>query len=658
MRGVHTLAAVLFAWRAAEPGAADDLQPIRHNNPGLVVDLGVGLWALPLPMDYDGDGDWDMVVATVNKASPGVYFFENKQGPVPFPVFEPPVRVGDAKANATISYDGGEPVVCTPGQRHPRFRTHALSRPVGIPYKPTFHADRDKQWKLFDLDGDGATDLVVGASDWREYGWDDAFDEQGRWTRGPIHGRVYWMRNAGTDAEPRYEPAVPLAAGDGEVDVFGAPSPCFADWDGDGDKDLVCGSFLDSLTYFENVGGPARPKFATGRPVWMESPSADVEPMRMELQMLQVVALDWDGDGRVDLVVGKEDGRVALALNTGRMVDGVPVFSEPRFFQQRADLVKCGALTTPYSVDWDGDGDEDLVCGNTAGFLEWIENVGGDPPRWGPPRRLHADGREVRIMAGPNGSIQGPAEAKWGYTVPNVVDWNHDGRLDVVVNSIWGSVVWYQRSPQSLADLQGGGPNPVRVAWPGEPPRPEWNWWKPDPGVLVTQWRTSPVVIDLNKDGLNDLVMLDHEGYPAFFERFRDGDELLLKPGRRIFLDEAGEPLRLNPNRAGKSGRRKWTIVDWDGDGRLDLLVDGKNIDFWRNVGAQGEFRFRNEGAVAEKLLAGHDTCPTIVDWDRDGVPDLLIGAEDGFLYYLRNPRGGRPRAGGLKDEAGQGGRE
>jgi hypothetical protein len=114
---------------------------------------------------------------------------------------------------------------------------------------------------------------------------------------------------------------------------------------------------------------------------------------------------------------------------------------------------------------------------------------------------------------------------------------------------------------------------------------------------------------------------------------------LSLRPGDRLFLNESGEPLRLNPGRAGKSGRRKWTLVDWDGDGKLDMLVDGKNIDFWRNIGENGEYRFRNEGPVAEKVLAGHDTCPTIVDWNKDGVPDLLVGAEDGFLYYLKNPR-------------------
>ena len=70
----------------------------------------------------------------------------------------------------------------------------------------------------------------------------------------------------------------------------------------------------------------------------------------------------------------------------------------------------------------------------------------------------------------------------------------------------------------------------------GEAPKPAWNWWNPEPGTLTTQWRTTPVALDWNGDGLTDLVVMDHEGYLAYFERFRTpAGELLLKPGRRIF---------------------------------------------------------------------------------------------------------------------------
>ncbi len=44
-------------------------------------------------------------------------------------------------------------------------------------------------------------------------------------------------------------------------------------------------------------------------------------------------------------------------------------------------------------------------------------------------------------------------------------------------------------------------------------------------------------------------------------------------------------------------------------------------------------------GPVDGRKLAGHSTSPGIVDWNGDKVPDLLAGAEDGFFYYLENPR-------------------
>ncbi len=123
------------------------------------------------------------------------------------------------------------------------------------------------------------------------------------------------------------------------------------------------------------------------------------------------------------------------------------------------------------------------------------------------------------------------------------------------------------------------------------------------------------------------------------FERYRSQADLKLRPPKRVYLAADGKPLRLSAKRAGKSGRRKFVIVDWDGDGRDDILLNGRNIDFLRNVGHGSTSRFENLGPVAERQLAGHTTCPTIVDWDDNGIPDLLIGAEDGYLYYLKNPR-------------------
>jgi hypothetical protein len=133
--------------------------------------------------------------------------------------------------------------------------------------------------------------------------------------------------------------------------------------------------------------------------------------------------------------------------------------------------------------------------------------------------------------------------------------------------------------------------------------------------------------------------MLDQEGCLAFFERAKQDGKLILKHPQRVLcaskeaqkpglLDKAlehlkvktpvamtpGEPLRLNSGIAGKSGRRKICLMDWDQDGRLDILLSDANIE-------------------------GHDVSPTTVDFNDDGLPDFVGGAEDGHLYYMRNPR-------------------
>jgi len=664
---MRRLLAILVLGLTAQTVAAQELERLRYNHPGLTVDLGVGLWAWPLPMDFDGDGQLDLVVNCPDKPSNGVYVFKpgEKKDTAGLPVFLPPRRISPGLQNVQMSRaSDGTVHVLTPGAEYPDFLTSGLAHPSKLPLPANVHPHkvRANMWKRVDFDGDGVDDLAIGVGDWTDYGWDNGYDAQGRWTRGPLRGFVYIALNQGTNAHPRYAAPFLLTAGGRPLETFGWPSPCFADFDGDGDLDLICGEFLDGFTYYENMGTRTAPRYASGRRLtvppgaekrarpsaWKATREAAAQPgspraLTMDLQMITPVAVDWDRDGAIDLVVGDEDGRVALLRNTGQFTaDHTPLFSPPHYFQQEADELKFGALATPVGFDWNGDGAMDLLAGNTAGYLGFFENLSGPGvarPKFAAPKLLEVDGHPIRIMAGENGSIQGPAEAKWGYTTLSVADWDGDGLPDLIVNSILGEVVWFRnigtRTAPKLAPAQA-----IEVEWDGPQPALAWGWRKPTGKALLTQWRTTPVAVDWNHDGLVDLVMLDHEGYLAFFERTRRDGKLGLLPPKRVFCDEQGKPLRLNAGTAGKSGRRKLCVVDWDGDGKLDLLVNSTSADFYRQVrGADGKWYFRNEGPLVKQNIEGHDVSPTVVDFRGDGIPDFLGGAEDGRFYFLANPR-------------------
>jgi hypothetical protein len=646
---------VVFGWVSCLVAPAKALEPLPYNDPRLVVNLGVGLWAWPVPCDADGDGDYDLTVSCPDKPSNGVWLFENATGDTrkdKLPVFKPARRLSKTVHYVMPSYVAGEMRVLTPGFEYRNFIQSGLDERVALPVAANFYKPQGKQpkgpqvrhnqWRYVDYDGDGALDLVTGIEDWSYYGWDDAWNAQGNWSNGPLHGFVLLHRNAGSTAEPKYEPPVKVEAGGRPVDTYGCPSPNFEEFDGDGDLDLLCGEFLDGFTYFQNIGTRRMPRYAAD--TRLKRP--DGSPLKMDLEMIVPVAFDWDRDGDFDLIVGDEDGRVALVENVGiaRPAEAqVPSFAAPRYFQQEADTLKCGALATPFGVDWDDDGDVDLISGNTAGYIEFFENLSGPRvarPRWARPVHLSAGGAAFRVMAGPNGSIQGPAEAKWGYTTLHVADWDGDGLLDIVFNSILGRVMWL-RNEGTRAAPKLAAPQPVEVEWEGMPPKPAWTWWNPQGKELVTQWRTTPVVHDFTGDGLVDLAMLDVEGFFSLFTRTKRDGRLLLLPPQRLFTNEQGEPLRLNDRRAGGSGRRKLCVVDWDGDGKLDLLLNSANADLYRGLGQKdGKWRFQHAGSLATRNIEGHDVSPTIVDFDGNGVPDFVGGAEDGRFYFLDNPRG------------------
>jgi hypothetical protein len=628
------------------------LERITYNNPEAIVDLGVGLWSWPAPTDADGDGDYDLIVSCPDKPSNGVYFFENTTGDTSknkMPVFKPGKHLSKTTTYLMPSYVDGKMRVLSPGKEYTDYAKTGITTATELPIPAKFHKPQGKQpkgpkmrhnqWRYTDYDGDGAVDLMVAVEDWSYYGWDDAWDQGGKWTNGPLKNYLYFIKNTGSTAEPKYGEKVVIQADGKRLDTFGCASPNFEDFDKDGDLDLLCGEFIDRFTYFQNTGTRTAPQYAKG----VRVRATDGKHLRMDLEMIVPIAFDWDKDGDMDLICGDEDGRVAFIENTGKLnEEKAPVFEKPAYFTQQADELKCGALATPVAYDWDADGDQDILSGNTAGHIFYFENLSGpkvQPAKWAAPKRLQAGDKTFRIMAGENGSIQGPAEAKWGYTTINVADWNADGLPDILVNSILGKVVWLKNiGTKQAPKLEAAAP--IEVEWTGDQPTLAWGWLRPKKKELLTQWRTTPVAYDFTGDGLLDLAMLDTEGYLTLFERFKAGDALRLKHPRRAFLGSDGKPLQLNTGTAGKSGRRKLCVTDWDGDGNFDLLLNSANADLYRQTAkADGTWTFTNMGPLAEKNIEGHDVSPAVVDFDANGVPDFLGGAEDGHFYWMANPR-------------------
>ena len=80
--------------------AQSDPDILRYNNPGLTVDLGVGLWGIPLPVDYDGDGLKDLLVSCPDRPYKGLYFFKNIGTPR-HPRFAAAERISE---KGTVSY--------------------------------------------------------------------------------------------------------------------------------------------------------------------------------------------------------------------------------------------------------------------------------------------------------------------------------------------------------------------------------------------------------------------------------------------------------------------------------------------------------------------------------------------------------------------------
>jgi WD40 repeat protein len=112
-----------------------------------------------------------------------------------------------------------------------------------------------------------------------------------------------------------------------DLDVGKRPTPIVVDWNNDGMLDIVSGAWDGYIHVFYNggCGGSVPPRFTTTfTPVGLIVQENGRDRMVPSTRSSPVV-MDFDGDGRKDLLTGSTDGTILLYKNTG--TDSLPVFS-------------------------------------------------------------------------------------------------------------------------------------------------------------------------------------------------------------------------------------------------------------------------------------------------------------------------------------------
>ena len=406
-------------------------------------------------VDLDNDGDLDMVVgigeSLLGGPDPGISMGFRNIGTTTVPLFlrDDALVAGipDVGLNAYPSFadlDNDNDFDLLMGRDGAAVYYY---KNTGSPEVPVWTTDNTvfsvvetiNYWKdptFCDLDGDNDADLIYGTD----------------------NGDLFFYENTGTITDPQYQynPAYFRV-----IKSSGSSTVSFADYDNDGDFDMLSGSPYDGLIYAKNNGSSLIPSFDTASVIFNGiDPGFRCSP----------VFIDIDNDMDYDIVSGYSSGGIKLYVNdNGTFTENTTVFSN----------VSVNYQSIPAFVDIDGDNDPDLLVGSEdAGNTKFYLNDGNN-----------SFTQNTTFFS----SVSFP-----GYCRPAFADIDNDGDYDLFIGRLSGSINYYENT--------GDRYNPV---WTSNNSLTS--------GVSVKQ-SAHPGFADLDGDGRVDMILGEYDGNFTFYK--------------------------------------------------------------------------------------------------------------------------------------------
>jgi len=281
---------------------------------------------------------------------------------------------------------------------------------------------------LADMNSDGLNDLVVVDT----------------------YGFLWIYLNSGAKGQPKF------TTGKMEPTFFGWASKInVCDWDGDGDNDIVLGAYYGDICIAENEGNRMQWKFAErmGVPRYVDPAfvtASMVKAMKKERfvpilmgkdpmikgNYLSPWVVDWNKDMKLDLIFGEG----TYSANSIRIAYNDNARNAPKFIEKKFFYLAYGEgfeHLTPAVVDYDGDGQNELICGTRTGQIrkfkaakKGAESDAGSMMGTKAPALMESDGF-IKI-----------AGKDVFTTMANVFpcDWNEDGLFDLLMGKNDGKI--------------------------------------------------------------------------------------------------------------------------------------------------------------------------------------------------------------------------